>query len=132
MKKYIFLLFLLNVSNIFPLKYTKRANLKEANLKLSEIEYTNNNGIIEIKSEDIITQIGWTKREEYKYNYLLGIFEGANVQSCSDAVPIVMLRAQGGLNEVNYIDVNILDTYHQIKIIQIFPQLKYMASYQVN
>jgi len=90
---------------------------KEANLKLSEIEYTNNNGIIEIKSEDIITQIGWTKREEYKYNYLLGIFEGANDQSFSDAVPIAMIREQGGLNEVNYIDVNIPSSYKYIRYI---------------
>ena len=120
MKGYILLLFLLNISNLFPLKYIKKANLREANLKLSalsEIEYTNNNGIIEIKSEHIITQIGWTKREEYKYNYLLGIFEGANDQSFSDAVPIAMIREQGGLNEVNYIDVNIPSSYKYIRYI---------------
>ena len=82
---------------------------------MSEIEYSDNNGVFEIKSDSVITQISWTKKDSYKYNYLLGIFEGANDSSFSDAVPIAIIKELGSLNEVNYIDINVPTVYKYIR-----------------
>ena len=100
----------------------KKINLREdifedPILKSTEIEYTKNNNIIELKSEHIITQISWTKKEDYKFNYLLGIFEGSNDPSFSDAVPIAMIKDQANLNEVNILDVNVPKFYKYIRYI---------------
>ena len=74
--------------------YLREEIPEEPILRQSEIEYTNNNNVFELKSDYIITQIGWTKKDEYKYNHLLGIFEGANDPSFSDAIPIAMIKEQ--------------------------------------
>ena len=82
-----------------------------------EIKYSINSNIIELESDYIITKISWTKREDYKFNYLLGIFEGSNDPSFSDAVPIAMIKEQGNLNEINYIDINVPKVYKYIRYI---------------
>ena len=76
-----------------------------------------NNTIIEFDDDYIITQIIWTKKEDYKYNYLLGIFEGSNDPSFSDAFPIAIIKEQEKLNEVNYVDVNVPTFYKYIRYI---------------
>ena len=118
--KYTLLIINLFIINIFSLnlpKNLRKETFEDPILKMSEIEYTSNNNIIEIKSNHIITQIKWTKKDNYKYNYLLGIFEGSNDPSFSDSVPIAMIKEQGNLNEVNYIDVNIPTVYKYIRYI---------------
>ena len=122
MKLELILILSLCFINFISSKERKRFNLREEIpeepiLRLSEIEYTNNNNVFELKSNSIITQIGWTKRSEYKYNHLLGIFEGANDPSFSDAIPIAMIKEQGNLNEMNFIDVNIPNAYKYIRYI---------------
>ena len=62
---------------------------------MSEIEFTSNNDYFELKGENVISQISWTKSGDYKYNYLLGIFEGANDPSFFDAIPIAMIKEEG-------------------------------------
>ena len=54
------------------------------------------NGIIEFDEEYIITRIAWTKNDDYKYNYLLGVFEVSNDKSFKDAVPIGMIKEEDG------------------------------------
>ena len=118
--KYTLLIINLFIINIFSLnlqKNLRKETFEDPVLKMSEIEYTSNNNIIEIKSNHIITQIKWTKKDNYKYNYLLGVFEGSNDPSFSDSVPIAMIKEQGNLNEVNYIDVNIPTVYKYIRYI---------------
>ena len=53
-------------------------------------------GIIEFDEEYIITRIAWTKNDDYKYNYLLGVFEVSNDKSFKDAVPIGMIKEEDG------------------------------------
>lgn len=73
-------------------------------LKLSQENLDNN--IIELESDYIITQISWTRKDNYKYNYLLGVFEGSNDPSFMDGIPIAIIKEQGNFNEINYIDIN--------------------------
>ena len=85
---------------------------EEPILKLSE-----NNNIIQIESGYIIKQISWTKKEANIYNYLLGIFEGANDPSFSDAIPIAMIKDGEISNKINYIKVNTTNIYKYIRYI---------------
>jgi hypothetical protein len=48
-----------------------------------------------LESDYIITKISWTKREDYKFNNLLGIFEGSNDPSFCDGVPLAMIKELG-------------------------------------
>ena len=76
MKSKIFLLLSLVI-----IKFSALKNLREDDepiLKLSEIEYTMNNNVIQINSEHVIIQITWTKKGDNKFDYLFGIFERAN------------------------------------------------------
>ena len=100
----------------------------DPNLQLSE-----GNSIIELESECIITQISWAKKENYKYNYLLGVFEVSNNPTFEDGIPIAIIKEQGDLNTINYIDINsptsykYLDIFHPIKTTPKFFQLNYLA-----
>jgi len=115
MKMTKYLLLILNLALLGCLRLNKREEV-EPILKLSENEPFNNN-IIELESDFIITQIKWTKNEDYDLNYLLGIFEGANDPSFSDAVPLAMIKEQGKFNEVNFIDVITPYTYKYVRYI---------------
>ena len=122
MKTYIYLLLSLTFVYNISLKSSKKGSLRgnffdEPIQNMLEIKYSINNNIIELEPDYIITKIGWTKREDYKFNYLLGIFEGSNDPSFLDAVPIAMIKEQGNLNAINYIDVNIPRVYKYIRYI---------------
>ena len=65
----------------------------EPDLQLSE-----GNAIIELDSDFIITQISWTKKDSYKYNYLLGIFEASNDPSFEQGIPIAIIKEKGELD----------------------------------
>jgi hypothetical protein len=113
MKTQLFIILSLVLININALTESKKGNLRH----LDEIEYTMSNNVMELKTEHVITEIKWTKSGDYKYNYLLGVFEGANDPTFSDAVPIAMIKEQGNLNEVNIIDVNVPTYYKYIRYI---------------
>ena len=115
MKLKIFLLLSLVIINISAFKNLIQE--EEPILKLSEIEYTVKDNVIEVSTEAVITQISWTKKGDNKLNYILGLFEGANDPSFSDAVPIAMIKENGQLNEVNIIDVNVPKYYKYIRYI---------------
>ena len=84
---------------------------------MAEIEYTSKDDILVLNDEYVIIQISLTKNGYYKFNYLFGIFEGANDPCFSDAIPIAMIKEEGKLNEVNAIDLNIDDSYKYIRYI---------------
>ena len=77
-------------------------DLKQANFGESFRQYK----IIELESDFIVTKISWTKRENYKFNYLLGIFEGANDPSFMDAIPIGIIKEEGSFDDTNYVNIN--------------------------
>ena len=106
--------------------------LRKKKSSIEEIKYTINtlnNNTMELNSDYIITRISWTKNNNDKINYLLGIFEGANDPSFSDAVPIAMIKEQEVFNQINYIDVNIPKVYKYIRYI---PPLKMQTQTDVN
>ena len=100
MKLKIFLILSLVIIKISSLNLRQE---EEPILKQSEIKYTTKDNVIEISSEHVITQISWTKKGDNKLNYILGVFEGANDPSFSDAVPIAMIKENGELQDVNII-----------------------------
>jgi hypothetical protein len=110
MKSNLVLIIFLCLINFISLKISTNTNLRheEPILGMSEIEFTSNNDYFELKGENVISQISWTKSGDYKYNYLLGIFEGANDPSFKDAVPLAMIK--GEIKVVNYIDINTTNT----------------------
>jgi hypothetical protein len=108
MKIYALLILNLFILNIFS-KNLREEVIDDPILKMSEIEYSGNNGVFEIKSDSVITQISWTKKDSYKYNYLLGVFEGASDSSFSDAVPIAIIKDQEGSD--HYVDVKVPKFY---------------------
>ena len=85
--------------------------------KVKEIKISEEDGIIEIEENYIITQISWTKTEDYLLNYLLGVFEVSNDRSFSNGIPIAIIKEEGKFNEVNYIDINTPNTYKYIRYI---------------
>ena len=119
MKSNLVLIIFLCLINFISLKISTNTNLRHEDpiLRMSEIEFTSNNDYFELKGENVISQISWTKSGDYKYNYLLGIFEGANDPSFSDAIPIAMIKEEGRLNEVNIIDLKIAQSYKYVRYI---------------
>ena len=85
--------------------------------KINEISISEEKNIIEIEENYVITQISWTKTEDYILNYVLGVFEASNDSSFKNAIPIAIIKEQGKFNEVNFIDLNILNTYKYIRYI---------------
>ena len=92
----------------------------EQNQNIFEVKYSVDNNIINLMFDSenyIITRISWTKKEDYRFNYLLGIFEGDNDPSFSNTVPIAMIKEVDYVNQENYIDVNIPKAYKYIRYI---------------
>jgi hypothetical protein len=90
--------------------------LQKKKNSLQEIEYTiKDNKTVELNSDYIITRIAWTKNEDDKLNYLLGVFEVANDPSFSDAIPIALIKDQEVFDEINYIDVNVTKYYKYLR-----------------
>ena len=85
--------------------------------KITEISISEEDGIIEIEPNYIITQISWTKNEDYLLNYLLGVFEVSNDKSFSNSIPIAIIKEEGKFNEVNFIDINTPNTYKYIRYV---------------
>ena len=100
MKVYLYLLviFLLNFVALMKIE------------KINEISISEEKNIIEIEENYVITQISWTKTKDYILNYVLGVFEASNDSSFKNAIPIAIIKEQGKFNEVNFIDLNILNT----------------------
>ena len=105
--------------------------------KIKETLISEEKNVYEIESNYIITQISWTKSENYILNYLLGVFEASNDPSFKDAIPIGIIKEQGEFNEVNYLDLNVPNTYKYIRYVppnrnytKIFP-IKFYG-YQVD
>jgi len=82
---FFFLNYPLKVKSIKFSSYLSEQESYEINLKF-------NNNVIELNSNYIITKISWIKRENYKFNYLLGVFEGANDPNFKDAIPIGIIK----------------------------------------
>jgi len=95
-------------------------NLKE-NYALDEESYEINskfyNNTIELDSNYIITKISWIKRENYKFNYFLGVFEGANDPHFKDAIPIGIIKEKESLGLINYLNIDTNNTYKYIRYI---------------
>ena len=85
--------------------------------KLKEISISEEDGIIEIEPNYIISQISWTKTGDYLLNYLLGVFEASNDRSFSTCIPIAIIKEEGKFNEVNFIDINTPNTYKYIRYV---------------
>ena len=86
-------------------------------MSLSSNKIFDNQEIIELEPDFVVTKISWTRKEEYKFNYLLGIFEGANDPSFSDGIPLAMIKEVGGINEINYINITYPNVYKYIRYI---------------
>ena len=85
--------------------------------KIKETVISEEKNIFEIESNYIISQISWTKSENYVLNYVLGVFEASDDLSFADATPIAIIKEQGEFNEVNYLDLNTPKAYKYIRYI---------------
>ena len=85
--------------------------------KIKETLISEEKNVYEIESNYIITQISWTKSENYVLNYVLGVFEASDDLSFADATPIAIIKEQGEFNEVNYLDLNTPKAYKYIRYI---------------
>ena len=125
MKPLLFLI--LSINFIINVSLNSRQNHRpkeqfsdEQNQNRFEVKYSVDNNIINLMFDSenyIITRISWTKKEDYRFNYLLGIFEGDNDPSFSNPVPIAMIKEVDYVNQENYIDVNIPKAYKYIRYI---------------
>jgi len=110
MQSYFLLLLILIGATIISLYSWQKKNVSD------EINYIiKDDKSIELNSNYIITRISWTKNEDNKINYLLGVFEASNDPSFSDAIPIAMIKDQDVFNEINYIDINIPKAYKYLR-----------------
>ena len=100
-------IYVLTILNLMLVICASLEELKEIKFQQDELkEYKMNNNIIELDSDFFVTQISWTKTEDYELNFLLGVFEGSNEPSFIDGIPIAIIKKQGEFNEINYIDIN--------------------------
>ena len=93
-------------------------NLNKPELKQSNAEETlGKYQVIELESDFFVTKISWTRKENYKFNYLLGVFEGANDPSFMDAIPIGIIKEEGGIDESNYVNIDIPFSFKYIRYV---------------
>lgn len=64
---------------------------------MKKIEISEKNNIIEIGENRLVTQISWTKTEDYYLNYLFGVFETSNDQSFKNGITIGIIRKMENL-----------------------------------
>ena len=100
---------------IFAIKSSLEEPKNEKELIIKEYVFKNNS--IELEQDFFITQISWTKKEDYKLNYLLGIFEGSNDKSFMDGIPIAIIKDQKKFNKMNYIDINAVMHFKHIRYV---------------
>ena len=72
---------------------------------------------LDLLYEHYITKIGWAQNNEDKSNYLLGIFEGSNNESFYDALPLYMIKEEGKINEINYVDIYTNKAFRYIRYV---------------
>jgi hypothetical protein len=95
-----------------------RFKIKNLKPKLFQEKLLNKHTIMEIESNYIITGIKWEKTDNYNYNYLLGVFEGANDRSFIDGTPIAMIKEESMLQrKKNHININTSSSYKYIRYI---------------
>ena len=92
-------------------------NLK-GNLKPVKSENQNiNENIIELDPDYFITQISWTKNENYDLNYLFGIFEGSNDPSFKNPIPIAMIKNKDNFSKMNDINISTPNSFKYIRYV---------------
>ncbi len=107
MRIYIYLILIIYLSYTIALENTK-VNTLVAQEDEKELIFEGNlpkNNIIELDEDFIITKISWTKNGDYKYNYLLGVFEISNEESFMEGIPIGLILEKEELKETN--DINL-------------------------
>ena len=72
---------------------------------------------LELSSEYYITKIGWAQNVNDKSNYILGIFEGSNTDNFYDALPLYMIKEEGKINEINYVDIFTTKSFRYIRYV---------------
>ena len=72
---------------------------------------------LDLLDEHYITKIGWAQNNEDKSNYLLGIFEGSNNETFYDAFPLYMIKEEGKINEMNYVDIYTTKPFRYIRYV---------------
>lgn len=91
--------------------------IKEFNTQSELKPIFNNNTFIELESDFVITQIRWIRREENKFNYFFGIFEGPNDPTFKDAIPLGMIKEEKNSDLINFININTSFSYKYIRYI---------------
>ena len=119
MKMYLYLI--LNIYLAFSLTLEKsKLNLEIPKEEEIELIYEGNlkiNSSLEFDEEYIITKITWTKEQDYKYNYLLGVFEGSNEVSFMEGIPIGIIREKEELEDTNELEITSKNSMKYIRYI---------------
>ena len=125
-------IFLISIICIFPIEESKIDREIKYNIKKEKILLKNNKenlnletqdnakinkNIIELEPDYIITQISWTKNDNYDLNYLFGIFEGSNDASFKNPIPLAMIKNKDNLDKINYIDISTPNSYKYIRYV---------------
>ena len=72
---------------------------------------------MDLLSEHYITKIGWAQNDKDKSNYILGIFEGSNDANFYQAIPLYMIKEEGKINEINYVDILTTKPFRYIRYV---------------
>ena len=121
MKTFLYLIFNIYFAKSLLIKEEEKdgkiKNQEEPEIVLIYEGSLENKKFIEIKPNYIITQINWTKKEDYSLNYLLGVFEGSKENSFIDGIPIGIIKPKGELNKINNLEINTSETFKYIRYI---------------
>ena len=117
----IYLCLILNIYLSFSLTLDK-SKINQQILKADENEliYEGDikiNSFLEFDEDYIITKITWTKKQDYKYNYLLGVFEGSNDADFMEGIPIGIIREKEEFEETNELDITSKNSLKYIRYI---------------
>ena len=72
---------------------------------------------LDFLSPHYITRIGWARSNYDKSDYILAIFEASNYQNFYDAVPLHMIKDEGKINEINYVDILTTKAFRYIRYV---------------
>lgn len=73
----------------------------------------------DLQTPHVITKVGWSPRNDVhgEERVVLGMFQGANSEDFSDAMPIYMIKEKGTIGTISYGDVDVTKGFRYVRYV---------------
>lgn len=74
---------------------------------------------LDLGTKHVITQVGWSPRNDSQGpgRVCLAVFEGANCEDFSDAIPLYMVQENGTIGKMSYADVDVTRGFRYVRYV---------------